>query len=364
MNGDEGHGRSTANTSSRSLLIDLVPPRLYIFVPALMSVGFAFWLTALVRDQLRRRRTMSLERRAEVAGAAAAAVLVGQEPVNAASLDRPRDRRLHLLLALPLLAFGVYILLGSVANYLRPGGYVGEIGWLLALSLLLSVAFGASGVVLATVAFQWPDLPPVVRRLVSRTPIIGPLPDDGDYRRPSRRLIGALAVTGGSAALLAMAVGSSRGVLARLDEPLLDAVTDAGWLDRVSDIDLVGSSTFAVVAAALLGLASLRCRVLVLAYPVAFASAFITSNLLKAVVERERPPEGPFGGWSSTRSRVATRHDDPAGRAPAPDCGGGAPLDPLHPVAAMDRRQRHRRRGAAPDVTRSRTGRPTWSVAS
>ena len=42
--------------------------RLHVFVPALMSVGFAFWLGALARDYLRRHGDAKLERRARVAG--------------------------------------------------------------------------------------------------------------------------------------------------------------------------------------------------------------------------------------------------------------------------------------------------------
>ena len=82
----------------------------------------------------------------------------------------------------------------------------------------------------------------------------------------------------------------------RVDEPLLDAASDAGWLGALSHVDLVGSTLFAVVAAGLLGLASFRCRVLIAAYPLAFGTAFAISNLLRELVERPRPPGGPLAG--------------------------------------------------------------------
>ena len=49
--------------------LDLCGNRLYVFVPAVMSLGFVFWVAALVRDQVHLRRAANLERRATSAAA-------------------------------------------------------------------------------------------------------------------------------------------------------------------------------------------------------------------------------------------------------------------------------------------------------
>ena len=288
--------RSLPRREPRSPYFDVVPVRLNIFVPALMSVGFVFWLGALVRDQLRRRRESSLERRAAIAGANAAAITVGRRPDEDLVETLSSNRRSHVLIACSLVALAVYVMVGAIANYLRPGGYVSEIGWLLAISALLGISFAAGGAVLLLVVTQWPHLSPGLRRLATRTPIVRPPRDADGFAEPSQELNIALVATAGAATLVAMVVGSSRGMLSNLDDPLLDAAADAGWLSHIAGIDLLGSSSFVIVAAALLGLASLRCRVLVAAYPAAIVAAFLTSNLLKSLVERERPAGGLFGG--------------------------------------------------------------------
>lgn len=280
----------------RSMLADITPPRLYIFVPALMSVGFVFWVSALLRDQLDRRRVHTLERRARQAGRATAAIIRGDRP-DVVTESRVRDnRRLNLIAALLLAVLSLYVLIGAIGNYTRPGGYVHDVAWVLAVSTIMAATFAAIGLAFALVSLQSPNLSPLARRIVAHTPIAAETEVDAAGSRPSVRLTGTLIVTAGFAALFAMVVGSSRGFLSRFDDPVLDAATDADWLAGLSHIDLLGSSLFAVVAAALLGIASFRCRALVIAYPAALVSGFVFSNLLKALVERERPPEGPLGG--------------------------------------------------------------------
>ena len=276
--------------------LEIVLFRLNVFVPALMSVGFLFWLAALVRDQLRRRRALTLERRAITAGRAAGAITLGHRPSLTAKDTGLAERRVYLFTALPFLGLAVYVLIGAVGNYFRPNGYVRDIAWLLALSLLLSLGFAAVGIVLALVSYQWPTLSPGLRQIAARTPIGGLPEGDTPFTRPSPALNAALALSASAAVLIAMVVGSSRGFLVRIDEPILDAAADAQWLDVVAAIDPLGSTVFTVMAAALLGLASFRCRPLVAAYPLAMLTAFTTHNALKAIIERERPPGGDFAG--------------------------------------------------------------------
>ena len=280
----------------RSLLADVSEPRLYIFVPALMSVGFLFWFSALLRDRLDRRRVRAIDRRSVAAGRGTAAIVLG-EPLPRTA-DRPASdrRRLNLLVAVLFSVLSVYVLIGAIGNYVRRGGYLHDIGWVLALSVLLAGSFAAIGFAFWIVGIQAPDLSPLARRVVARTPVEAEPEVDAVGGRPLDRLSIALLVTACAAALLSMTVGSSRGFLYRFDEPVLAAATDMGWIGAMSRMDLLGTSLFAVVAAALLGLASARCRVLLGAYPAAVVSGLAVSNLLRVLVERERPPGGSMVG--------------------------------------------------------------------
>jgi len=276
--------------------LDLVGGRLFVFVPAVMSLGFVFWVAALVRDQVHLRRAANLERRASGAGRAAANTTLGT-PNTWVSPDQVRAaRRSYLLAAVPFLAAAVFVLVGGVGNYVRPGGYLSEIAWILAIALICSLACGWVGGVLLLLGHQWPSPSDRVLRVARRTPFVRLHRTGVDLGEPSSGLNWALLIVSTVAALTAMVVGSSRGFLSRVDQPVLEAASDAGWLGVLSRADLVGSTLFAIVAAGLLGLASFRCRVLVAAYPLAFIAAFAISNLLRELVERPRPPGGPLAG--------------------------------------------------------------------
>lgn len=286
---------ASARRSDSPYLGDLTN-RFYVFVPAVMSLGFVFWAAALIRDQVHLRRAADLERRATSAAIATASITLGT-PYEFSQPDQVRvRRRSYFLMAVPFLAAAVFVAIGSIGNYLRPDGYLSEIAWILAIALVCSVAFGVVGGLLALLGHQWPSPSNRVLRLARQTPFVRLHQTSGDLGEPSWGLKSALLIVSGLAALAAMVVGSSRRFLLRIDEPLLDAMSHAGWLDALSRVDVVGSTLFAIVAAGLLGLASFRCRVLVVAYPLAFVTAFAVSNVLRELIERPRPPGGPFAG--------------------------------------------------------------------
>ncbi len=284
--------RAQGNPGRLSPYLDLVSPRLYIFVPALMSVGFVFWLAALVRDQFRRRRARSLERRTRLAGASLALLTVGQDPVPDPPLVGHEKRPLATLATVGFIGLALYVLIGATANYLRPGGYSAEIAWILAISLILAAVFAAVGVFTGLVAYRWQSLEPRWQRLAARGALGAP-PSNEDYAGPTAGLTVAVFIAGGLAVLVTGLVGSSRSFLARGDEPILRAVADVDWLGWLQHVDVVGSSLFVVIAGALLGLASFRCRALVASYPLAVVGGFVINNTLK-LVARERPPGAEY----------------------------------------------------------------------
>lgn len=285
---DPSSRREPGTRRRPSPYLDLVSPRLYIFVPALMSVGFVFWLAALARDQFRRRRARSLERRTRLAGASLASLTVGQDPAPDPPLVGPEQRPVVTLATIGFIGLALYVLIGATANYLRPGGYSAEIAWILAISLILAAVFAAVGVFTGLVAYRWQSLGPRWKRLAARRALGVPSPND-EYTGPPAALTVAVFIAGGLAVLVTGLVGSSRSFLARGDEPILRAVADVEWLGSLQHVDVVGSSLFAVIAGALLGLASFRCRALVASYPLAVVGGFIINNTLK-LIGRERPP--------------------------------------------------------------------------
>jgi len=276
--------------------LDLLRGRLFVFVPAVMSLGFVFWVAALVRDQVHLRRAANLERRAAGAGRATADATLGTPHVFASPDQVRGGRRSYLLAAIPFLAAAVFVLVGGVGNYVRPGGYLSDIAWILAIAVIGGLACGWVGVVFLLLGHQWPSPSDRVLRYARRIPFVRLHRTGVGLGEPSSALNWVLLFVSSFAALTAMVVGSSRGFLSRIDEPVLEAAADAGWLGVLSHLDLVGSTLFAIVAAGLLGLASFRCRVLVVAYPLAFIGAFAITNVLRELVERPRPPGGPLAG--------------------------------------------------------------------
>ena len=287
----------TAATRHRpSPYLELVTARLFVFVPAVMSLGFLFWLAALARDQVHLRRAATLERRAADAGRAVASGVLGTPHVFARPEQVADDRHSDFLRAAPLLAGALFVLIGAVGNYLRPGGYLSEIAWVLAIAVMCSLALGLAGVLLVVLGLQWPTPSDRTLRLARMVPFVRLHRSGERLGGPTPTLTRGLVIVSTLAALVAAVVGSSRGFLSRIDEPVLDTVSDAGWLGALSHLDLIGSTPFAIVAAALLGLASFRCRVLIAAYPLALVAAFTITNVVREMVERPRPPGGSLAG--------------------------------------------------------------------
>jgi hypothetical protein len=273
--------------------------RLGVFVPAIMSVGMAFWLLTLVRDLVRWRGQEAESRRATAAGRRVAAQVGSPDEGDPVSLGlRPRGS--YVVVAVVSLVFAVYVLVGSVANYLRPGGYVNHQGWLLALALIVA---GVACVVAAGALHTWHGWPPRwrwVRRLVARTPLSTSPPDAAVAgRRPGWQVSAALLIAPAAGLVVTFLVVTEWrfvGWVDRRSGQLLDFVE----LEKLSFLDPVGSTAVGVSLAAIIGISTLRCRPLAVAYPVVVVMGLAISHFGKSIVERPRPPHGPsVGGLDS-----------------------------------------------------------------
>lgn len=270
------------------------PRRLRVFVPAIMSVGMLFWLVTLVRDAVRWRFSELEAQRSTIAGRRTAAALrpgsVSTEP------DRVgfRQRMSYLVTATFLYSVAAYIFVGSVANYIRDDGYVeGEV-WLLAPAVLASVATAVAGTAAILTWLRWPPRTRWVLALVARSPLSRmPLDRLPPGVRPGWLVSAAVLLLPVVALLTTFFVATGWEPVESMDEQL-SQLLDVWELDELEVLDPIGSTLIGVALAALVGVSSLRCRPLAVAYPVSVLLGFAVTNVTKAVVARPRPQGGAF----------------------------------------------------------------------
>ena len=273
--------------------------RLHIFVPAIMGVGLLFWLSSEARDLLRSSDAASRSKRAAIAGRRLAADIVGDDG-PATSWERGlRPRPVYVVTGLTLLVGATYVTIGSIANYLRDGGYLSDIAWLLALALGASAIAVRYGLVALSTAIHHPRPAAWTTRALAGSPLTT-RPVDADTNPESETApwwLGAAAVAAAAvAALLSLIVEASPHVIDGFDRRV------AGWFDGVA-LDELSSATGALystpavlVLAIVVGVASMRCRALTAAYVGATVGGLALSVTLRTLVTHDRPPTGSLAG--------------------------------------------------------------------
>ena len=260
--------------------------RLMVFVPAIMSVGLLFSFATIMRDVFRWSGGRARDRRTAIeAGFVAAAVLdeARAEPDDIGVLTRPS----YLLSALVLVGGAAYISIGSTANFLRDGGPVRDIGWLLAISLGLSVLLGFLSAVSLAVFIAWPQPPPWTLGSLRTTPL-STTPGERAAGPPFVLTIATWVAAIGTAMIVLM-VGTGRTVTLEIDRPISDWILELGGLDRLNVLDLFGVTSVTFVFVALIGFSGFRCRVMALLFPMVFVVCWVSTLLLLATIGRERP---------------------------------------------------------------------------
>lgn len=275
-------------TRRRTRLPVLGIDRLHIFVPAIMSVGLVFWIVTLTRDLFRWRSAQALERRSRAAGRATAAFVLGELGPPARPPVALRLRASYLLTGLVCGTLAVYIVVGSTANYLRDGGYVRDIAWLLAASLLVAAVFGFVSGVALTVFLSWPHPPARLHSILRATPLTGPDPDEAGGR-PSWSLSTAAMLVPVVALVVSLMVGSSRSALLDLDEAVWSWASGQQWLDALAGLDPWVFWVVASGAAAVIGVASLRCHVLGAAAVLGVGAGLVGVVVAAQIVQRAAP---------------------------------------------------------------------------
>jgi len=260
--------------------------RLFVFVPAIMSIGLVFSVATLLRDGFRWSGHRSRERRTAIAAESVVTDLIGeqrQDPNSLGVLSRPS----YLVTAITLVTAALYVTIGSIANFVNEEGYVRDIGWLLALSLGLAVLLGFLAAVSVAVYWSWPFPPDWTLGALRTAPLTVTPGREGlgpSWNRTASVLAAAIA-----AGIISLIVGAAPHVARSIDVPVLDWLVEMTWLERLGAIDVFGSTLVSVGFVILIGLSAFRCRVMAAVYPVAFVVSLGFGAVLRDIVERPRP---------------------------------------------------------------------------
>ncbi len=260
--------------------------RLMVFVPAIMSVGLVFSAVTLLRDLFHWTGAKARERRTSMAAGAVVGVVLGEpepDPEDLGILDRP----LYLVSAIVLIGVAAYVAIGSIANFVRDQGYVRDIGWLLAVSLALALLLGFLGGVSLAVFRTWPEPPPWTYGSLRIAPLSTTPGRQG--QGPAWELTAATIAAVTTTGVITLLVGSGRSIALRIDRPISDWFAELAWIDRLAPLDPFGATALSIGLVMLIGLSGFRCRVMAVAYPVAFLAAWLAGAAIREVIERPRP---------------------------------------------------------------------------
>lgn len=130
---------------------DVDPFTLYVFIPGVLASGFLVSVGLLVGDAARRvRGDRGTRRRVTVTGAALAAEVRNGSGAAHTTPFGLRRRATYGIVGGVALALVVGVVPGATWNFLDPGGYISDIAWIWAVSMLAVIAI----VVLATQALR------------------------------------------------------------------------------------------------------------------------------------------------------------------------------------------------------------------
>lgn len=174
----------------RPFLGDVEVDQPHVFVPGLMGAGVLVSFALLVADLLQRVRGRRSARRERDLVAWQITRDVVRSVHREDALDPRvglRSRRTYWYAAAVFVGLGLYGLAGSSWNFVNPvdDGWVEDIAWVWAVSVVVVAGLLCIGVVLAVIAWRYPDVPAWARRFLARTPI-GVSPDPSALRRRAR----------------------------------------------------------------------------------------------------------------------------------------------------------------------------------
>ena len=140
----------------RSLGDDVDPGALHVFIPGALASGFLISLALLGGDAYRKiRGTAGSNRRVSSSGAA-----IADEVRSGAGASRTTDlglrqRFVYGVVSLVSIALVAMVVPGATWNFLNPVGYISDIAWIWAISLLIVIGFAVLGVQTLRIVPEW-----------------------------------------------------------------------------------------------------------------------------------------------------------------------------------------------------------------
>lgn len=205
---------------------------------------------------------------------------------------RPRGHYLVVTIALAAAA----IVLGGIATRAYIEGDAGTSSnvafW--ALSMSGAATLGMLAIYSGNAVQQWPHVLPTVRRIAPSRP----LRDRVWLDAIGKSKLTVIAVLSGIAAVLGILAAVADSVLLEIDRRIYDNIEAGQDIDRYGPelLNWLGKPAVIIPLAVLIGMATIRCRVIALAFPLAVVAAGVSNVLLGYLVRRDRPPRSEHFG--------------------------------------------------------------------
>lgn len=147
-----------------SLGDDVEPGDLFVFIPGALAGGFLISVGLLIGDAIRKvRGDAGIERRVRHSGAAIADEVRAGGGASRRTESGLRPRAVYGVVSGISFALVVLVVPGATWNFLNPDGYIQNVGWIWAVSMLLVIGFLVLGVNTIRLAPGW--LPGIIAAL-------------------------------------------------------------------------------------------------------------------------------------------------------------------------------------------------------
>ncbi len=266
-----------------------------------MSVGIVLSLYTVLRDLLHAKRWRGRERRVALEALSTAHHVLTGEPPDTALEVGLRPRVSYLLAGLSSGGLALYVGVGATLNYLRPGGYVADIAWLWALSLMTSVVMAAVAGVCAVAFLAWPRTVVWQRPFLVNTPLGQPPTTASEAQAGPSPLLGwAVSAAFSVAAIFTLVVGAAHHRIEGIDGWAARTVQGWHFAASLGPLDLFGATWVSVGLVAVIGLATLRCVPFAVTYLSSVLAGLVLSGVLRVLVPQGRPDYGALAGASDS----------------------------------------------------------------
>jgi hypothetical protein len=135
---------------------DVDPGGLFVFIPGALVSGFLVSMALLISDAIRKvRGGPGSDRRVKHTAAAVADEVRAGAGASRQTTEGLRSRRVYGAVSAVSFALVAIVVPGATWNYLNPGGYIEDISWIWAVSMILVIGFTVLGVQTIRLAPEW-----------------------------------------------------------------------------------------------------------------------------------------------------------------------------------------------------------------